>query len=264
MRKRVPQRRPLWGAGWRREGAPPSAEPDTTARQPTLYERAWDAYAAQWPGEHPSLEHIGDEWIGVEAGASTSLEEYCALIERTWIAPYVRSHHDVLEIGVGGGRTAALLLAHCRSLTCVDTSQEMLDATRARLGEERVRYVKNDGIHLDELASGSADLCFCFDTMVHLEPRDIFNYLCQLPRVLRGDRLCVFHHADTLSALGWRKFLGEWRNSLGGRRHGTSFSVMTVALMARFLDHLGYEVIARDPDSVPRDCVWVCRAPEPR
>jgi hypothetical protein len=37
---------------------------------------------------------------------------------------------------------------------------------------------------------------------------------------------------------------------------------MTNELMARFLDHLGYEVLIKDTESVPRDCVWVVRAPE--
>jgi hypothetical protein len=32
--------------------------------------------------------------------------------------------------------------------------------------------------------------------------------------------------------------------------------------MERFLSHLGYEVRKRDVDTVPRDCVWICTAPE--
>jgi hypothetical protein len=44
-------------------------------------------------------------------------------------------------------------------------------------------------------------------------------------------------------------------------RSGGSFSVMTNDLMARFLDQLGYTVLSRDTDTIPRDCVWVARAP---
>ena len=46
-----------------------------------------------------------------------------------------------------------------------------------------------------------------------------------------------------------------------GRRHGRSFSVMTDSIMERFLDHLGYEVLLKDTETVPRDCVWVVKAP---
>ncbi|MCC7275932.1 MAG: class I SAM-dependent methyltransferase [Alphaproteobacteria bacterium] len=227
------------------------------------YEAAWDGYARRWRAAHPDLSHLGDEWIGREAGAADSLAAYVALIRDRFVVPWIRPEDTVLEIGVGGGRTAALLLDHCSRLICADVSAEMLDLTRRRLASDRASYVKLDGTTLDGVADEAADVCFCYDVMVHLEPRDIFNYLTLLPRVLRGRRLCVFHHADTLSERGFRKFLGDWRHSIGGRRHGEAFSVMTPAIMARFLDHLGYRVLRQDGESVPRDCVWICTAPEP-
>jgi SAM-dependent methyltransferase len=232
------------------------------AEAASFYEEDWNRYAGIWRQLHPELSHLGDEWIGQEAGAAASLAEYEALIERRFIAPYISSGDTVLEIGVGGGRTAALLLRHCDRLICADVSAPMLEATRARLASPRAAYVKLDGSTFEGLAEAGADVCFCYDTMVHLEPRDIFNYLTLIPRVLRGKRLCIFHHADTLSELGWKKFLGEWRLNLRGQRTGTAFSVMTGALMERFLSHLGYEVLAQDAASVPRDRIFVCRAPD--
>src|SRR6266536_892062 len=139
-------------------------------------------------------------------------------------------------------------------------SQKMLAATRKRLGEDGVRYVKLDGISLDDIAAHSIDVFFSFDTMVHIEPRDIFNYLTRIPRLMRGRRLCILHHANMLTERGWARFLGEWDKNLMGRR-GTAFSVMTDGIMQRFLDHLGYEVIEKDTASIPRDCVWILRAP---
>uniref|UniRef100_A0ACD5GUU1 Class I SAM-dependent methyltransferase n=1 Tax=Desertifilum tharense IPPAS B-1220 TaxID=1781255 RepID=A0ACD5GUU1_9CYAN len=97
------------------------------------------------------------------------------------IAPYIASEDTVLEIGIGGGKTAALLLKHCQKLVCADISAEMLQATQQRLGEERVSYVKLDGLTLNGIPPGSMDVCFCYDTMVHIEPRDIYNYLVQIP-----------------------------------------------------------------------------------
>jgi len=32
--------------------------------------------------------------------------------------------------------------------------------------------------------------------------------------------------------------------------------------LENFLVHLGYEVLLKDKTSVPRDCVWICRAPD--
>ena len=113
---------------------------------------------------------------------------------------------------------------------------------------------------LDDIAAHSIDVFFSFDTMVHIEPRDIFNYLTRIPRLMRGRRLCILYHANMLTERGWARFLGEWDKNLMGRR-GTAFSVMTDGIMQRFLDHLGYEVIEKDIASIPRDCVWILRAP---
>jgi ubiquinone/menaquinone biosynthesis C-methylase UbiE len=141
------------------------------------YEGAWDSYAQEWQKNNPQLGHIGDEWIGKAAGAANSLAEYEALIEQQFIAPYIKPEHRVLEIGIGGGKTGAMLLKYCHRLICADISSEMLQAAKLRLGDERVNYVKLDGLTLEGIAAGSVDVCFCYDTMVHIEPRDIFNYL---------------------------------------------------------------------------------------
>ena len=192
------------------------------------YEGTWDAYARNWKLRYPRLEHIGDEWTGQHAGAATTAEEYSKIIEESFITPYIEAADDVLEIGIGGGKTTALLRPHCHSVTCVDISSEMINATRERLGEEGITYVKVDGIKLAGIKPGSIDVCFSFDTMVHMEPRDIFNYLTQIPALLRNQRLCVFHHGNTLSDLGWERFLREWDRNLMGRSGG-SFSVMAAS-----------------------------------
>jgi len=228
---------------------------------PLDYAGDWDRYAATWRSRHPGLDHLGDEWVGRAAGAATHLDAYLSLIERHFIAPYVRPDQNVLEIGVGGGKTAALLLRHARRLLAADVSQRMLDATAARLGHERVSYHKLDGLTLDAIPPASADLCFCYDTLVHIDAIDIFNYLIRLPRLLKGERLCVLHHTNTCSELGWQKFLSEWQRKLHATRPATTFSLMTPEIMEKFLRHLGYEILLRDTTTLPRDCVWICRAP---
>lgn len=257
-----------WDLGWDESGSENESLPPQEVKQAAVsesikidYEGAWDEYAQNWTSASPDFVHIGDEWIGKAAGAANSRAEYEAIIEERFIAPYIRKHHAVLEIGIGGGRTAAMLLDYCDRLVCADISGRMLEATRDRLGDERVRYVKLDGITLDGIEPASLDLCFCYDTMVHLEPRDIFNYLTRIPPLLKGDRLCLFHHTNTLSELGWQKFLKDWDRNLLGRRQGTAFSVMTDSLMEKFLSHIGYEILHKDTRTVPRDCVWICRAP---
>ncbi len=225
------------------------------------YEGGWDWYARKHSENFPGRENIGDEWIGTESGGATSLEEYNELVESRFIAPYVDAADTVLELGVGGGKTAVLLRRHAKALICADISAEMLSATRTRLGTDGIQYVKLDGRTLDGIEPGSVDVFFCFDTMVHIEPRDIFNYLTRIPPLLRGKRLAILHHTNILSERGWARFLREYEKNLMGHRSGTSFSVMTDGIMQRFLDHLGYEVLVKDTTSIPRDCVWVAKAP---
>lgn len=225
------------------------------------YEGAWDSYAQSWTSS-TDQKHIGDEWIGKLAGAANTLDEYETLIEHHLIAPYIGQEDTVLEIGIGGGKTAALLLKYCQKLICADISSQMLQATRQRLGEEKVTYIKLDGITLNNIPPASIDVCFCYDTMVHIEPRDIYNYLVQIPPLLKGKRLCLFHHSNILTPLGWEKFLSDYPHNLLGRRDGTAFSVMTDTIMEKFLTHLGYEILHKETELVPRDCIWICKAPD--
>ncbi|MDJ1170873.1 sulfotransferase domain-containing protein [Roseofilum sp. BLCC_M154] len=234
----------------------------TKPSSPIDYEGAWDNYAQNWTSTAPDYQHVGDEWIGKQAGAASSLSEYEQLIETHLIAPYIQSGDRVLEIGIGGGKTAALLLNYCQELVCADISAQMLKATQERLGTERTSYVKLNGLTLDGIQPGSIDVCFCYDTMVHIEPRDIYNYLAQIPPLLRGRRLCLFHHSNILSPLGWEKFLNDYPHNLLGKRDGTAFSIMTNEIMEKFLTTLGYEILEQNTELVPRDCIWICRAPE--
>ncbi|MDE5070075.1 MAG: class I SAM-dependent methyltransferase, partial [Trichodesmium sp. St4_bin8_1] len=91
------------------------------------YENAWEEYAKKWQEYYPELTYIGDEWIGKAAGAANSLADYEKLIEKKFIAPYIKQKDTVLEIGIGGGRTAALLLKYCQELICADISNFMLN-----------------------------------------------------------------------------------------------------------------------------------------
>jgi SAM-dependent methyltransferase len=168
----------------------------TNSNKSIDYEQDWNKYAQNWSNLHQDKKYIGDEWIGKEAGAAQCLEEYINLIENKFIAPYINSHHQVLEIGIGGGRTAEILLKYCDRLICADIATEMLEATKQRIGDKRVDYVKLDGLTLDNIEPASLDVCFCYDTMVHIEPRDIFNYLTRIPPLLKGDQLCIFHHTN--------------------------------------------------------------------
>lgn len=51
---------------------------------------------------------------------------------------------DVLELACGPGAWTERLLHHAKSVTAVDAAEEMLARAKARVGEERVRFVQAD------------------------------------------------------------------------------------------------------------------------
>jgi SAM-dependent methyltransferase len=55
-----------------------------------------------------------------------------------------RPEGDVLELAYGPGIWTELLLRHATSVTAVDAAPEMLALARARVGEERVRFMQAD------------------------------------------------------------------------------------------------------------------------
>jgi SAM-dependent methyltransferase len=55
-----------------------------------------------------------------------------------------RPKGDVLELACGPGMWTELMLRHARSVTAVDAAHEMLARAKARVGEERVRFVQAD------------------------------------------------------------------------------------------------------------------------
>ncbi len=66
---------------------------------------------------------------------------------------------EMLDLGVGAGRTAFTFAAICHSYTGLDPLDEMLDLCRSRIGEtERVRFVRGDARDLSQFAATGFDL----------------------------------------------------------------------------------------------------------
>jgi ubiquinone/menaquinone biosynthesis C-methylase UbiE len=105
------------------------------------------------------------------------------------IAEFVRGlarGHDVLDLGVGDGRTAALLAAD--RLTGADVSQVALDRARKRLPDAELVLVEPDAPL--PFADNEFDLVTSIETIEHI--RDVQLALSEIRRVLRpGGRLAL-------------------------------------------------------------------------
>src|SRR6187551_3441073 len=97
---------------------------------------------------------------------------------------------DVLDVGSGDGAAASSLAPYCRSLTCIDVSQRLIDAARDRLARHANVRAQVADAHALPFADASFDAVLVFHTLTYAEQPA--RVLRECARVLRpGGRLVV-------------------------------------------------------------------------
>lgn len=149
-----------------------------------------EANVQHW--NHYDWSRRGEEWSEVWGGAA---EQWFGTI-----LPRIRHFipcETILEIAPGFGRWTQYLADHCDRLVGVDVSERCVQACRQRFGENRrTHFETNDGQSLPMVQSGSIDLIFSFDSLVHVEAEPIQAYLKEARRSLRPGGFGFFHHSN--------------------------------------------------------------------
>lgn len=124
---------------------------------------------------------------------------------------------DMLDLGVGAGRTAYTFAALTRSYVGLDISSAMIDHARRLVGEdERTRLVVGDARDLSAFAPGSFDVVlFSFNGLDAVGHTDRLRVLSEVRRVVSEDGLFAF---STHSLLALPLALGPARPSLRSLR----------------------------------------------
>jgi ArsR family transcriptional regulator len=121
---------------------------------------------------------------------------------RTWEATMMGFLHfirlgDVLDAGSGDGTMAALLASRCRSVTCLDVSEKVLQAARQRLAEfGNIAFAPGD-LHALPFPDGRFDHVLLLNVLTYA--KDPAQVLREAARVLRpgGDlTLSTLAHHD--------------------------------------------------------------------
>jgi SAM-dependent methyltransferase len=98
---------------------------------------------------------------------------------------------DVLDIGIGGGRTTGLLAESARSYVGIDLSPEMLDLARQRFPGQDLR--EGNAVDLGGLPDAAYDLVvFSFNGLDALEHDDRGAALAAMARVARPEGRVLF------------------------------------------------------------------------
>lgn len=103
---------------------------------------------------------------------------------------------DVLDVGSGDGSAASSLAPYCRSLTCIDKSERMIDVARERLHRFQHATARVADVHELPFEVGAFDAVLLFHTLTYAEKPA--RALTECARVLRpGGRLvllCLDEH----------------------------------------------------------------------
>lgn len=111
-----------------------------------------------------------------------------------------RARGDVLDVGVGGGRTTGYLLGVARSYRGIDNSEAMVAACRRRFPQADIQ--PGDARTLSAQGDGSADLVlFSFNGIDYVDYGERAQVLAAAHRVLRPDGAIVYS-SHNLRVLG--------------------------------------------------------------
>ena len=104
---------------------------------------------------------------------------------------------NVIELACGRGRHVPYYMEKAERITLVDILEENMVFCRERFaGKEHIIYYQNNGYNLEELPSDSYTAMFTYDSMVHFEMMDIYEYLKDIYRVLKKGGKALLHHSN--------------------------------------------------------------------
>lgn len=142
--------------------------------------------------------HQGEEW-------SNTPEWKDSVIEHV-LQPHIPLGSRALEIGPGAGRWTEHLIQRASHLTVVDLTSTCIDICKERFKEfQNIEYHVNDGRSLDFIADASIDRVWSWDVFVHIDSKDVREYVRHLARVIRPNGQALIHHSKLgASKAGWR------------------------------------------------------------
>lgn len=188
--------------------------------------------------------------------------------ERVLFAKYVKPGMEILDIGVGGGRTTPFLAKDAKRYLGLDYAQGMVDACKRRFPEHDFAW--GDATNLSDIGDESFDLTiFSFNGLDSI-PSDEgrIQALKEMRRVTRADGRIIIssHNARQLILLpnlegasivqtGWRTLRAAWKSLSIARRNlatgvfGKGHGYIADPVHGGLFNH------SSTPESIARDAV---------
>lgn len=119
---------------------------------------------------------------------------------------------NVIELACGRGRHVPYYIDKAGKVTLVDILEENMSICKDRFNKySNITYYKNNGYNLEKLSENSYTSLFTYDSMVHFEMMDVYEYLKDIYRVLRGGAKALFHHSN------YTDYMADFAHSSHGR-----------------------------------------------
>ncbi len=156
--------------------------------------------------------------------------------------------NDVLDVGIGTGRASLPLARAGKNVTGTDSSQAMLDATRANAGDTPIRLVQGDVAKLP-FTDERFDTIMALNTIAHFPHWD--EILAEWKRFVRPGGRIVFdifsldHHHAVGAARGMRPQAAA--EFFGPTGHHDYFTRVTANELAGVCDRLGLRIVEVAP-----------------
>lgn len=125
----------------------------------------------------------------------------------------------VVEIGCGVGRLTRVLSERTAGVKALDVSAEMLELARKHNGQlENVEWVHGDGVSLEGIPDGQADLVVSHVVFQHIpDPQITLGYVRDIGRVLKPGGLAGFQVSNDTTVHRRRSSFGHRVRAALGR-----------------------------------------------
>lgn len=152
---------------------------------------------------------------------------------------YFRKYFDqldlenVVELACGRGRHVPQYIEKAGHITLVDILEKNIEFCKERFKNvSKLSYYVNNGYDLQQIPDESQTSLFSYDAFVHFEMLDIFNYLKETRRILRGGGMALFHHSNNTES---------YKVSFETGKSGRSF--MSAQLFAHLCNRAELEIV---------------------
>lgn len=155
-----------------------------------VYLREWCAYHHARHNDKWFDDAEKEEAVAVFWNKDTSFNQYFNQLDL----------HNVIELACGHGRHLPYYIDNADNVTLVDILEENMIICKERFKNyNNIEYYHNNGYNLEKLPSDSYTALFTYDSMVHFEMMDVYEYLKDIYRVLKKGGKALFHHSNYIA-----------------------------------------------------------------